>query len=172
MLLVYKDSKDELYEYSPSVHNLFGMNFEKHSFLTKIRFLIELVIWGGYKVYYLKQDGVYVASCIVSYGKNKRYFFAKTEDIIVGPYYVLPTYRGKGISEQILRLVLNYTSISYMSAWDYISNDNIPSIRASERVGFKKVMNIRISEISHRMKQNESGEYAVYRFLKGDRDYV
>ena len=172
MLLVYKDSKDELYEYLPSIHDLFGMNFEKHSFFTKIRFLIELVIWGGYKVYYLKQNGVYVASCIVSYGKNKRYFFAETEDIIVGPYFVLPTYRGKGISEQILRLVLNYTSIPYVSAWDYISNDNIPSIRASERVGFKKEMNIRISEISHRMKQNESGKYAVYKFLKGDRNYV
>lgn len=167
MILVYKDSVYELYEYSPTICNLFGIDMEKHSLLTRIRFFLEILLWGGYKVYYLKEENAFVASCIVSYGRNRRYFFAEPEDIIVGPYYVAPNYRGRGLSVYILKLVLNNTSISYKVAWDYIFNSNIPSIKASERVGFKKEMVISISEITHKMKINDKGKYSVYKFIRG-----
>lgn len=156
----------ELYEYCPTMNNLFGIDFKPHSALTRIRFIIELVKWGGYKVYYLKIKNTIIASCIVSNGINPRYWFACENDVIVGPYYVSPKFRGMGYSHILLKLILEKMSLNYTYAFDYIHVDNIQSIKATEKAGFEFYAKVDISEITHRIRKNDKGDYLVYRYRK------
>lgn len=162
--VVYEENNFRLVEYEPKFTNLFGEDFEKHGFFTKIRFFIEKFFYGGYTVYYLKEEGVTVASCIVSYGRNVRYFFAGDKDIIVGPYFVDEKHRGRGLAKKIIRMVLENTAVYYENAWDYICEENIASIKATEALDFSFVMRIGISELTHRMSKDDKGKYLVYKY--------
>ena len=73
----------ELFEYTPTRLKPFYIDMEPTTIMRRFRFLIDLHY--GYKVYYLKKDGVFVGYCTVTSGKNPRFWFAENEDIIVGP---------------------------------------------------------------------------------------
>lgn len=158
---VYEKNSYEFYKYSPSLLNPFYVNLEKLTFKRRIRLIIAF--FAGYCVYYLAQDGKYIGYCLVQSGKDKRYKFATDKDIIVGPYYISDEYRGKKLSIELLNYVLKYSDLKYENAYDYIGKDNIPSIKASEAVGFEYMSDAKISKYLRRLSLCDiQGTYSVY----------
>jgi RimJ/RimL family protein N-acetyltransferase len=161
--LVYSDQALELYEYTPTLFRLFPFYMKKVYFSTKIKLFSQIALWGGYRIYYLKERNDYIGYCLILTAKSPHYFFAGKHDVIVGPYYIDKKYRGKGYSNILLNYVLNESGITFENAYDYIELNNIPSIKASEKNGFKLIMRININDKSHKMVADSDGAYGVYK---------
>ena len=109
-LKLLDDKFDETYKlflFNPTMFKLFPKsgNMHKMDFKQRVRFF--LLLMHGYRVYVLgdKEDNV-VACAVFANGKTYRYPFASENDLICGPYYVMPEYRRKGIATKLLKLVL------------------------------------------------------------------
>ena len=163
--IVYSDQDYQIEKIEPTLFKPFPIPLEKYSFMRRIRFLIEY--FYGYSLYYLKNEKEYIGFCVISKGVNKRYWFANEKDIIVGPYFIDENYRGKKLSELLIRETLKYLNGSFDKAYDYIKTDNYPSLHATEKVGFKKEFGVSISSFTRRLKKSEDPEYYVYGFTPG-----
>ena len=151
--IVYSDQDYQIEKIEPTLFKPFPIPLEKYSFMRRIRFLIEY--FYGYSLYYLKNEKEYIGFCVISKGVNKRYWFANEKDIIVGPYFIDENYRGKKLSELLIRETLKYLNGSFDKAYDYIKTDNYPSLHASEKVGFKKEFGLQPTEFIEQIHSNE-----------------
>ncbi len=155
----------EILEYTPTIFHLFYDRIEYISFQRKIRFLFEY--FRGYKVYYLLANHTIVGYCVVSKGGG-RYAFASCNDIVVGPYYIIPKFRGKHYSEILLSELLNCDKYSKLTAYVWIRKNNIPSLKCSEKVGFCVNGEANIVGLLRKIKivYDGSGEYYVFKYGK------
>lgn len=149
----------ELLQYNPTCLKPFYIDMEPTTLMRRFRFLIDL--YYGYKVYYLKQNGVLVGYCTVTNGKNPRFWFAKNEDIIVGPYFIDEKYRGKGFSTMMVDMVIHDCDIKWNNAYLYILNNNKPSIRVVEKLGGRCIFHVH-NTIYRKLVKKEDGEYGIY----------
>lgn len=154
----------EFYEFTPTIFRLFLTNFEKLKLKRRIRYSIEFI--RGYKIYYMFYKEDIVGYCMVARGGGYRLKFTDYNDIIIGPYFITKEFRGKGNSIVLLNTILADLGLKYKYAYDYIQKNNIPSIKASERVGFKFFSNAEISKFlrSIRLSDSQQGEFVVYRY--------
>jgi L-amino acid N-acyltransferase YncA len=127
-----------------------------------VRFLFELI--KGYKVYYLSIDKNIIGYCVISRGGG-RYSFAKKEDIVVGPYFVIEKYRGNKYSEILVNELLRYNGIKYCAAYDWVRQTNIPSIKCAQRCGFEVECTADIVKPfrTFRLRKDDLGEYFIFR---------
>lgn len=152
-----------LYVYKPTVSRLFWSNMEPLTIRKKIRFTLEY--FSGYRVYYLMKDFQSIGYCVVSSGGSFRYkSFSSSRDVIVGPYYISPEWRGKHLSELLLESVLVMTGNSFVYAYDYIDKTNSISQSASKHVGFSYISDIRVTALLRILKTTDSGGYLLYRY--------
>ena len=94
---------------------------------------------------------------------GRRLKCSSAEDIVIGPYYIKKSERGKGYSVRLIRLVLINTQFRY--AFDWVEKSNTASCRASEACGFKKVGELNVT--SHLRKLvivDNGGEDNIYRY--------
>lgn len=151
-----------LYEYTPTVLRPFFINMEPLSLKRRVRML--QAYFSGYKVYYLRQNDDYIAYCLVQSGRDNRYKFADENDIMVGPYFVSEKYRGQKLSITILNLILKHTDFKFQNAYDYIHEDNVPSIKASEAVGFQLLSRATLSKYTRAIKLTQNGDYLIFKY--------
>lgn len=160
---VYEKNSYEYYKYSPTLIKPFYVNLEKLTFKRRIRLI--MAFFSGYSVYYLAHNGKYIGYCLVQSGKDIRYKFATDRDIIVGPYYIHEEYRGKKLSIDLLNYILKDSDLKFQYAYNYISKNNIPSIKASESVGFKYMSDAKISKYLRKIKLYKfDGTYKIYKY--------
>lgn len=142
-----------------------------HSFsnATKLRLLSENIFGGACKTYYLSdKDNQLLGYCVVYKAGAPRYFFATKEDIMLGPYFICEDQRGKKLSQIMVNMVLHHANIQYKSAFEYIKNTNIPSIRCSEGCGHKRVYTISINPRNKIMYEDANGDYGIYQYKNKD----
>ena len=120
--------------------------------------IFHLKITGG------EQDSI-IAYCTVTSGKNPRYFFAKKNDIIIGPYFTKLEYRGKGIAGLLVQIVALELETSWNNAYAYIWKTKIASRRIMESIGGELIMYV-YNDKAHRLVESATGEYAVYRITR------
>ena len=161
--LLCREGNKAIYEYTPNPFSLLYHDFEKMTFPRRIRLLMEYFAKGSYKVYYLSVDGNLVGHCVVAYG-NRRLKRSSENDIVLGPYFVDPQFRGKGYAKDIIRLTLANTTMSYRYAYDYINKSNIPSAKATLACGFEKCGELDIEGFLHKLVEREGGEYDIFRY--------
>ena len=159
--VVFSKNNLDLLLYKPSIVHPFYGHMEHLSLFRRIRFLIEY--FYGYDVYYLRSGKELIGYCTVSSGKNKRYWFATINDIMIGPYFIKKNYRGQGLSFILLDMVLNDANLVFDYAYDYINESNAPSIKATQSVGGIKLFNVSINIFTRQMKKTKNGQYGVYR---------
>ncbi|NLD46026.1 MAG: hypothetical protein GX660_02340 [Clostridiaceae bacterium] len=163
-----KASRDGLiyYEYKPSIIKQFYVDLETISLRRRVRLL--MAYFAGYTVYYIAEGNEYVGYCLVQNGSDRRYTFATSEDIIVGPYFIREDYRGRKLSISLLKYVLYTAEINFKYAYDYIHKDNLPSIKASMAVGFKYMSDAKVSKLTRRISlcDSNTGEYLIFRLSK------
>lgn len=144
---------------------LYG-NLHTIHFVRRMRFLLEYLHKGHYKVYYLKTGNEYVGYCVVTPG-GRRLGCSSRKDIVLGPYYISEVHRGKGLSKLLLRLTLEHCSYPYEDAYDWIHENNLPSIHASEAVGFKPCGRLNVVGLMRKLVVADNGDNIIYRYKKG-----
>ncbi|MFG6121503.1 hypothetical protein [Thalassobacillus sp. B23F22_16] len=154
------------YEYNPSITKPFYKDLEPLTLKRRVRLLLAYLT--GYKVFYIADKNNLIGYCLVQNGKDKRYKFSTKKDIIVGPYFVHEDYRGRKLSIVLLDYILNTSGIEFKFAYDYIHKDNIPSIKASEAVGFQYLSDAHITKLLRSIKlcDKGKGDYIILKFSK------
>lgn len=156
MKKIYSKDGFTFYEYKPSITKPFFIDMEPLTFKRRIRMLFAY--FSKYRVYYLRENDEYVGYCLVQNGRDRRYKFATGNDIMVGPYFIHENHRGRKLSIFLLDNILNHIDLKYENAYDYIHKDNIPSIKASEAVGFKYYSDANLSKYLRSLHLCESGK--------------
>ncbi|MFC7319289.1 GNAT family N-acetyltransferase [Halobacillus campisalis] len=154
------------YLYKPTILKPFFKQLEPITLKRRIRLL--LAYFTGYTVYYIGENNNLIGYCLVQNGKDNRYKFASEKDVIVGPYFIHEEYRGRKLSKILLEFILKQPELTFRYAYDYIHKDNIPSIKATEAVGFHYLSHAHISKFLRTIKLCEKGEgdYVVYKYIK------
>lgn len=170
MELIYWENDYSFYRFKPSLYKLFEINMEQLTLRKRIRFSLALI--NGYEVIYMKHFDEFIGYCVVTRGGAGRYSFTSVNDIVIGPYFIKPSYRGQGLSTFLLNKVLNNFYSNYHYAFDYIEKYNTPSIKVTERVGFEYYSKAHISRFKRKIIPNDSKEslFIIYRFL--NKDYI
>ena len=166
---VYNGEWFRILEYVPTISKPFFFFLEPMNIGKRARFAIDWLF--GYKVYYFSlknigggQDSI-VAYCTVTSGENPRYFFAKKDDIIIGPYFTKPEHRGKGIAGTLVRTVAMELETNWNNAYAYIWNTKKASRKIMESMDGELVMYVHNNKM-HRLVESVTGEYAVYRISR------
>ena len=163
-MLVGKDSRYSLYEYVPTICSPLAINFEEMRIVRRFRFLYEL-LKGGYRVYYLADGETIVGYCVVTPG-GRRLSVSTKNDIVLGPYFVSPEYRGKGYAKVLVRMTLQRCSYDYSCAFDWIHKGNISSIKTSESIGMKVVGHLDVVGKFRKLILNDKGNYVIYKYAR------
>ncbi|QKY70307.1 hypothetical protein [Lentibacillus sp. CBA3610] len=166
MQKVFEQGDISFYEYTPTIFKPFYVNLEPLTLKRRLRLL--MAYFSGFKVFYLKYQGEYAGYCLVQSGRDNRYKFASKKDIMVGPYFICEGYRGKKLSVTLLEFILKRSNLEFANAYDYIQKDNIPSIKASEAVGFKYFSDANLSRYVRSIILCDSGQgdFVIYKYTK------
>ncbi|MDD2362488.1 MAG: GNAT family N-acetyltransferase [Oscillospiraceae bacterium] len=155
-----------IYQYKPTVWKPLLIHMEAIYFRRRIRLFLEC--FAGNCVYYLVQNDCFIGYCVVSRGGTFRYQFSTKKDIIVGPYYISESHRGKRLSELLLTQVLAFWKENYEYAYDYIEKSNIASIKASQAVGLEIIQEVNITPFIRKLVIDNEGEYYLLRMNNTD----
>src|SRR5690625_7967864 len=103
MKKIYEEENFSLYEFKPSILKPFKINLEPLTLRRRIR--VIKAYFTGFKVYYLKENGIYIGYRLVQNGKDNRYKFSASKDIIVGRYFLGENHRGQRLSVRLRDVV-------------------------------------------------------------------
>ena len=119
----------------PSLKNLFPSSLYNLTLHNKIRWVIQLPV--GYDIYKFFYEEKEIGYCAVSYGKNPRYpFINKSNESIIGPYYILEEYRGSGLATKYITKLIPEVIEKVDAIYAFIQADNIASIKTVEECVF------------------------------------
>ncbi len=163
MRLLWKKEDLSFYIYDPTPFRLLYRHFERMTVPRRVRLLLEYFAKGKYKVFYLAKDGVPVGHCVVAPG-GRRLKSSSREDIVLGPYFVDPAFRGNGYAKLLIGAVLRDGGLSYRYAYDYIKKSNLPSVKATLANGFTLCGELDIEGFFHKLTEREGGDYDIYRY--------
>lgn len=156
----------EIYKYKPSFFHLFGDYYpERISVRRIIRFLLALP--DGYEIYSMVKNGNALGYCTIQNGKSPRFDYTSQDDIVVGPYVIMPEFQGKGLAAKLISIVLQQKKNSYNAAYAYIKKDNIASIKTCEKVGFRFYSYAEVTRIKADVKKTSDQEasHVIYRYI-------
>lgn len=165
--LIGKQQDYLLYEYRPSFAKPLLFPLEKLRFIRRLRFLYEL-FHGGYRVYYLVKNDNVLGYCVVTPG-GRRLKESTNDDIVLGPYFICPQYRGLGYAKQLVGMTLRFCSYKYAYAYDWIHCSNVASIKTSESIGMKMVGKLSVVGRFRKLVPDKNGNYIVFRLDKNAR---
>lgn len=140
---VAEEGELSLWLFMPTLTKPLLCNFSPMSGVRRIRYLLEYLHTQHYKAFYLERVGELKGFCVAAPG-GRRLKCSTRNDIVLGPYYIDEAERGKGYSKELIRLVTENYGGPYRYAYDWIGKDNIPSIKASEAVGFVRYGELKI----------------------------
>ena len=92
----------------------------------------------GYRVFVIRDAEIVVHhSCV--FPRYFRFPFMAEGDLQIGDTWTAPEHRGKGLATFALRKVVELCAKPGRKFWYVVADDNIPSIRVGEKVGFTAV---------------------------------
>ena len=124
-----------LWEYFPTLFRPFYCKLDKQSFVRRVRLLLEYLSKGKYKVYYLVIDGKIVGYSVFTPG-GRRLKCSTSNDLVSGPSFISPEYRGRGYAAILKRMIIKYCCNNYRYIYSWIDKKNIASIKSCQKVGF------------------------------------
>lgn len=116
----------------------------------------------GYGAYYMCQNGNVVGCAVITRGGG-RMKCSGADDIVIGPYWIEPEYRGLGYGKKLVHAVLHESGLGYENAYAFVQKTNIPSIKTLEREGFVNVGEAGIEKYTHRWILSAGGGDYIYR---------
>ena len=99
-------------------------------------------------MYYFAKSNSLVGYCAVSRGGTFRYRFSEPQDIIVGPYFIDPAFRGQQLSERMLMPILDLWKEQCGLAYRNIEKQN----KVSASVGVRQSHEIKVTLIFRRLR--------------------
>ena len=103
----------------------------------KARLLLR--IFRGYTVYYLTENTIPAGYCFIKKNYLGKYRYLKKGDTLINPYYVNPDYRGAGLGGKLIAAAIADTTVPWDSLYAVVKEDNAPSIRTLEKLGFAEI---------------------------------
>ncbi len=110
------------------------------SFHHKCRMFIDLLLRCYIYCYYIYYDNKICGHVVVCRGGGRMKFCCK-KDIIIGPIWVIPRYRGLGLATLSINIILNNIKLEYLNAYEIIYHENIASIKVAKKNNFVFVGN-------------------------------
>lgn len=166
--LLYTEGDKSFYSYTPTVFRPLYTHFEPMTISRRVRLLLERLGKNSYKVFYLEVSGVLVGHCVVAPG-GRRLGRSTERDIVLGPYFVDPSHRGKGYAKDLIQWSLHKSGLQYDLAYDYIKKDNHPSRKATLACGFTHCGELDIRGFFHTLVECSGGEYDIFSYDPGER---
>ncbi len=103
--------------------------------------LEEYVKSSDVKVVVAEIDGTLVSSGY-AYAKPARTYLDHAQYAYLGFMYTVPEYRGKGINQKIVEVLMDWASKNGLKEVRLtVYNENLPAIKAYEKAGFKGHLN-------------------------------
>lgn len=172
-LVLLKESNNERYYlFTPRLMRLFPVSGDMRNMTLKeiILHLVRLI--HGYKVYILADDhDIVKGSILFSKGGSSRYPFATKNDLIDGPSYTVPDFRGQGVAVRIGDAAMNEFEKDYDVVYGTIRRDNAPSLKRVKKNGFIVVSNLRV-DVLRRFHKDPDGNHVLVAYYnkKGRND--
>lgn len=158
----------KFYLYKPTLRKIYYACYENDEippyfsrFIHKLRMFRELYK-SKYQVVYMEKDNKIIGHLVFGKG-GSRVAMSSTDDIVIGPIWIIPSARSKGYGSIGIDFILNKMGLNYQYAYEYIDKDNIPSIRAVEKNGFTFVGDCNEFGIFKIIKPYRGGTIKVYR---------
>ena len=158
LLLLKECGNERYYVFRPRLMRLFPKSGDMKimDFKEILLHLIRLV--HGYKVYILTDtNDVVKGSILFSGGGSFRYPFATKNDLIDGPSFTVPDYRGQGVAVRIGDAVMNEFETDYNAVYGTIREDNYPSLKRVKKNGFIEVCKLKADRL-RRFHKDPNGE--------------
>lgn len=127
-----------------------------------IRMIREL-IFAKYEVVYLRKDNKNIGHLVVSRG-GTRIAMSTKKDIVIGPIWIVPNERGKGIASTAIYHILHSLNYMFTYAYEYIEDNNFASIRTVEKNGYTFVGYGKEYGLLKTIRQSERGDLIIYRY--------
>lgn len=159
--LLGESGNERYYVFKPRLMRLFPKSGDMKTmdFKEILLHLIRLV--HGYKVYILTDENdVVKGSILFSGGGSFRYPFATKNDLIDGPSYTVPDFRGQGVAVRIGDAVMNEFETDYNVVYGTIRDDNIPSLKRVKKNGFIVVGKLRVDSL-RRFHKDPNGNHVL-----------
>ena len=161
----------DFYEYTPTLFSPYYTDYPEQDhphyekrLVHKIRMMTEY-LRGGYRVYYMADNGEIVGHLVVANGA-RRLKVSKKDDIVIGPIFISPSKRGKGLGTIGIHTVLNELKLDYNYAYEFIADDNIASIRTVEKNGYVYAGRAKESGLMKNLIECDDGDFVIYRYCK------
>ena len=132
---------------------------------TAIMWLRMCLEWleGGYKMYYAAVDDEIVGYNTIARG-GRRLTISNKRDIVLGPTFVHPEHRGKGISVKMDAAILDELENDYEYAYMYIRKSNKACLKSETKKGFEYVCDVSRRGFLRRLYPKENGFFHVFRY--------
>ena len=167
--LVFREEELSFYLFNPDFFHLYdkekkGRCEPVHRYTLKhILHQYVYLLWGGYKILYCEKNNEIVAYVI--YTRCRRHVFNSGDknDYYVIFYYTYPEYRGYGyakiLMETLFRLIDDNNDF-----YECIAINNFASIRAAEKIGFKKDGFVKKSKYLHTLSRVKESSTLLYKY--------
>lgn len=155
--------------YKPNIFRLYANCYTKEELppycsrlIHKIRMTREL-LFAHYVVIYLRRGQKTIGHLVVSRG-GTRIAMSRREDIVIGPIWIVPSERGKGVATRAIYQILHSLGFRYECAYEYIERDNEASVRTVEKNGFALIAQCSQFGPLKTIRESGGGQLLVYRY--------
>ena len=93
-------------------------------------------------------------------GRNR---FCTRADAVLCSLYVVPSQRGKGYANVLVRVLSEIAAEYAEGIFEYIKPDNIPSVKAAEANGLQKMGNAAFFGRLKLIKRDPAGPLVIYK---------
>lgn len=161
-LILLKESETEkFYLFEPRIMRLFPKSGGMKEMNLKEILLHLIRLIHGYKVYILTDNNDNVkGSILFSKGGSFRYPFASKNDLIDGPSFTVPEYRGQGVAVRIGDAVMNEFESEYNVVYGTIRQDNVPSLKRVKKNGFVIESKLK-ADFLRRFHKDSNGDHVL-----------
>ena len=136
MKLLDEMDGERYYVFTPSLRRVYPKSGNMRTINIKEYMLFLTRYIHGYKVYVLADtEDTVKGSIVFSNGGSFRYPFATKEDLIDGPSYTVPEFRGQGVAVRLGRAVMEKFERDYRVCYGTIANDNAASLARVRKNG-------------------------------------
>ena len=159
-LLKVLDS-ERYYVFHPRLLRLYPISGDMRVMTLKEKMLHILRLIHGYRVYILTDmNDVVKGSILFSQGGSFRYPFATRRDLIDGPSFTVPDFRGQGVAVRLGDAIMNEFEKDYDIVYGTIKEDNIPSLKRVQKNGFVIEGKLRIDKL-RRFQKSADGDHIL-----------
>ena len=167
--LVFREKEFSFYLFNPDFFHLYdkekkGRCEPVHRYtLTHILHQYVYLIGGGYQIFYCEKNNEIVSYVI--YTRCRRHVFSSgnKNDYYIIFYYTYPEYRGNGYANILMEALFRYVDDNN-DFYECIAISNFASIRAAEKIGFRKDGFVKKSKILHILSRVKESSTLLYKY--------